>query len=184
MKKHSCGAILYIIENSTVYIILGMEKNQWFPFKGIRERGETNDEAAIREINEETCGAVIVNHIELKCNYTTKRKHYHIGLVRIYKNQFINFYRNRDYMLNTYDNRTNFLEKNKIKMFEVETIMLNDFHEITITPIMHYLPFLNRLQNNLNLRRKIVNVQTSSEFDEETSAAEFGDKCGHNIECK
>jgi len=170
MKKHSCGAILYIIENSTVYIILGMEKGQWFPFKGIREKGETNDEAAIREINEETCGSVSINYIDLKCNYTTKRKHYHIGLVRIYKNQFMNFYRNRDYMLNRYDNRINFLEKNKIKMFEIENILSNDFHEITITPIMYYLPFLKRLQNNLILYKEELSNETVSRIDNECNS--------------
>ena len=58
MKKHSCGAILYTIHNNNIYVILGLEDGKWFPFKGVREHGETNTQAAIREINEETCKEV------------------------------------------------------------------------------------------------------------------------------
>ena len=147
MKKHSCGAILYLVENNTVFIILGMEKGQWFPFKGVREKGETNDCAAIREINEETCGSVCIKYIDLKCNYSTKRKHYHIGLVIIYKNDFINFYKNRENMINC--GKVDFLEKNKIKMFQIDNILVNNFHEITSIPIKFYLPYLINLQNEL-----------------------------------
>ena len=42
MKKHSCGAILYTISKKKVYIILGMENGEWFPFKGTREKCENN----------------------------------------------------------------------------------------------------------------------------------------------
>lgn len=156
MKKHSCGAILYTIQNNIVYIVLGMEKGEWFPFKGIREKGETNIQAALREIKEETCNAINVNHIDLKCNYSTKRKHYHIGLTRITKDEFNQFYLNRYNMLNNYNQDGNklkynwpYLEKEDIKMFPIEDIMKFNFHEITEIPIRYYYNQLIRLQRDI-----------------------------------
>ena len=93
MKIHSCGAILYTDFNNDIYVILGMEKGMWFPFKGTRETGETCTEAAIREIYEETCSIVKLDDIELNCQYSTKRKYYHIGLVYVNHNdKLIDFY--------------------------------------------------------------------------------------------
>lgn len=154
MKKHSCGAILYTIHNGNVYIVLGMEKGEWFPFKGIRERGETNVQAALREIKEETCNAVNAEHIELKCNYSTKRKHYHIGLTRITQDEFSQFYHNREVMLNDCHSNASkynwaYLEKNDIKMFPIDDIMSYNFHEITDIPIRHYYHFLIKLQRDV-----------------------------------
>jgi ADP-ribose pyrophosphatase YjhB (NUDIX family) len=158
MKKHSCGAILYIIRRGTVYIVLGMEKGQWFPFKGLRDRGETNTQAAIREIKEETCNSVHITNIDLNCNYSTKRKHYHIGLVRITPDEFSQFYYNRENMLNDWraDNKSscynwNYLEKNDIKMFPVDDIMNYNFHEITEIPIKYYYNHLIKLQQDVRL---------------------------------
>jgi ADP-ribose pyrophosphatase YjhB (NUDIX family) len=151
MKKHSCGAILYTIRNGNVCIVLGMEGSEWFPFKGIRERGETNIQAALREIKEETCDAVNIKHIELKCNYSTKRKHYHIGLARITSSEFNRFFHNRDTMLKDYQSKLTdynwaYLEKNDIKMFPIDNIRNQKFHEITDIPIRHYYKYLVRLQ--------------------------------------
>lgn len=164
MKKHSCGAILYTIYKSNVYVVLGMEKGEWFPFKGIREKGETNVEAAIREIKEETCNAVEISNIELQCNYSTKRKHYHIGLAQITYDEFSQFYRNRFNMIYN-DNSLNeykwiYLEKDDIKMFPIDDILSYNFHEITKIPIKFYYNFLYNLQrdirnqNNTFMKRK------------------------------
>ena len=152
MKKHSCGAILYVIKDRDIYIVLGMEKGQWFPFKGIRERGESNMKAAIREINEETCGSVQIDYVELKCNFATKRKYYHIGLVKISMNEYNNFYKNREGLLKNYNgivptNYGMFLEKTDIKMFKLDDITSYDFHVVTSNPINFYLPYLFKLQN-------------------------------------
>jgi hypothetical protein len=153
MKKHSCGAILYTIYNYKVYIVLGMEKGGWFPFKGIRERGETNMDAAIREIKEETCNAVIVDHIDLNCNYSTKRKHYHIGLTKMTYSEYNKFYKNRFEIL--YNNDISdeckymYLEKDDIKMFPIDSILNYDFHEITSIPIKYYYNYLTRLQKDI-----------------------------------
>lgn len=153
MKRHSCGAILYTILNNKIYIILGMEKGRWFPFKGVREKGETNELAAIREIYEETCGIIQLDNIELKCNYSTKRKHYHIGLIKTSNDVINNFYKNRNYILNNekyIDNYFSYLEKSDIKMFPLENIFSNNFHEVTAVPIKYYYTYLKLLENRLN----------------------------------
>lgn len=179
MKKHSCGAILYTIHNGNVYIVLGMEKGEWFPFKGIRERGETNVQAALREIKEETCNAVNAKHIELKCNYSTKRKHYHIGLTRITPDEFRQFYHNREVMLNDCHSNASeykwaYLEKNDIKMFPIDDIMSYNFHEITDIPIRHYYHFLIKLQRDV--RNGYVNkkaTQTPNHLQITTQSPNF-----------
>lgn len=153
MKKHSCGAILYTVYNYKVYIVLGMEKGGWFPFKGIRERGETNMDAAIREIKEETCNSLLINHIDLNCNYSTKRKHYHIGLAKITYNEYNKFHKNRfEILCNSAisdDSKYMYLEKDDIKMFPIDTILNYDFHEITSIPIKYYYNYLVRLQKDI-----------------------------------
>ena len=147
MKKHSCGAILYTIYNNSVCVVLGMEKGQWFPFKGLREKGETNVEAAIREIREETCDAVHINTLELDCNYSTKRKHYHIGLHQITLQEIMQFFHNR------YNNDFNsaYLEKEDIKLFPIDHIQEFDFHEITRIPIDFYYQYLLKLQTDIHI---------------------------------
>lgn len=152
MKKHSCGAILYTIYNNTIYIILGMEKGQWFPFKGTRETGESNEQTAIREIHEETCGVVILDNIELKCNYSTKRKHYHIGLVKVSPNIINHFYKNKEELIRVHkynEDYYKYLEKSDIKMFSLKNIINIDFHEVTSVPIKYYYNYLKKLENNL-----------------------------------
>ena len=149
MKTHSCGAILYMIHEGQVCIVLGMEKGDWFPFKGTRERGETNIQTAIREINEETCGVVNVKYIELNCNFTTKRKHYHIGLIKITSEEFDAFYTNKDIMLkkiNTQDYNFTYMEKTDIKKFPINDISNINFHEISTIPIKFYYKYLIKLQ--------------------------------------
>lgn len=152
MKRHSCGAILYTVYNNKIFIVLGMEKGQWFPFKGTRERGETNEQTAIREINEETCGVVKLKNIELKCHFSTKRKHYHIGLIKIESDVIGKFYKSRAQItVNNYDNDYDvFLEKSDIKMFPLESIFNNDFHSITTIPIKYYFPHLKLLEKQIS----------------------------------
>ena len=163
MKKHSCGAILYTIKNNIVYIVLGLENGAWFPFKGTREKGETNVQAAIREINEETCGAVTTDSIKLRCNYSTKRKHYHIGLVKITSNEFKQFYINRNTIINnshikgySINDSWHYLEKDDIKMFPINDIMKFNFHEITEIPIRYYYHQLVRIQKEI-INKSIIN---------------------------
>ena len=152
MKKHSCGAILYTIYNGHIYIVLGLEKGEWFPFKGTREKGETNTQAAIREIYEETCEIVKVKNIDLRCNYSTKRKHYHIGVVFVSFEDIYQFHGKRKSIVNSpcRRNKLVFLEKNDIRFFKLDTIFKNDFHEVTLIPIQYYHTHLNNLQNAIH----------------------------------
>jgi 8-oxo-dGTP pyrophosphatase MutT (NUDIX family) len=144
MKKHSCGAILYTIYNCRVYIILGMEKGEWFPFKGTREKGETNDEAAIREIYEETCTIVDVTRINLDCHYSTKRKHYHIGLIHVEPCIMNKFYEKRNII-----EKKEFLEKTSIRAFALDELKPNYFHAVTRIPIQYYYWKLKTMQMDI-----------------------------------
>jgi hypothetical protein len=153
MKKHSCGAILYTVHNNKIYIILGMEKGQWFPFKGTRESGESNEHAAIREIYEETCGITKLISIDLKCNYSTKRKHYHIGLVKVSSDIINQFYRNQEDI--SRENRycgdyDSYLEKSDIRMFSLNFVLKTKFHEVTSMPLKYYYKYLKMLESNLH----------------------------------
>ena len=150
MKQHSCGAILYTIINKKVYIILGLEKDIWLPFKGVREDGETNVDAAIREIYEETFGVVNVKNISLNCNFSNKKKHYHIGSYYINYNYIDMLYKNMRYLMSKNTNRySRFLEKKDIGLFMLDNIALNKFHIITKISIDYYQNYLEKIQNSL-----------------------------------
>lgn len=154
MKVHSCGAILYTIHNNKVYIILGKEHGDWFPFKGCSEHGETPEETAVREIEEETINIIKVDpdDIELQCTYTTSRKTYHIGLVYVNPN-FVRFFNiKRKKIIENKSIHKKFLEKSYVKMFSLESLKLYDFHTITNIPINFYLPTLMDIQQKVLLK--------------------------------
>ncbi len=145
MKTHSCGALLYTLYNNRVYIILGKEYDDWFPFKGKCEKNETFEMTAVREIEEETCGIVKLSGIKLKCNYATSRKQYHIGLEYVSHTIITEFYKKRK----TYKEKK-YLEKTEIKMFPLSSIGERKFHPVTQTPINFYYMFLLDLQEKIN----------------------------------
>lgn len=152
MRKHSSGAILYTIYDHKVYIVLGLEKGDYFPFKGVRENCETNKQTAIREIFEETCGVLTVNDINLLCNFSTKRKHYHIGLVYISLDDIEQFSINKRKLENDIENLEKnwiYLEKTDIKIFKLDYLSKYKFHEITYKPIKFYQNRLIYIQNSI-----------------------------------
>jgi hypothetical protein len=152
MRKHSSGAILYTIYDNKVYIVLGLEKGDYFPFKGVREKYETNKQTAIREIFEETCGVLTINDINLLCNFSTKRKHYHIGLVYISLNEIKQFSINKIKIENDKENIEKnwiYLEKIDIKIFKLDYLCKYKFHEITYKPIKFYQNQLISIQNSI-----------------------------------
>lgn len=155
MKKHSCGAILYTIHEDSVYIVLGMEKSEWYPFKGVREIGESSKDAAIREVCEETCGVISPVELEsltLCCNYSTKRKHYHIGLAYMPFEGISKFYQNRSRMLHENDpSKWMYLEKTHLSMFNINKLNAYKFHEITSIPIKFYYNQLKKMQQTLRV---------------------------------
>ena len=134
-----------------------MENGDWFPFKGTREKYENNKQAAIREIYEETCGIVKIDCIDLKCNFTTKRKHYHIGLVFVSFNNIKQFHKIRKKIMESENQSGQYLEKTDIKLFKLDNLYKCKFHEITKIPIDYYKNSLDRLQKDslCNLSFKI-----------------------------
>jgi 8-oxo-dGTP pyrophosphatase MutT (NUDIX family) len=154
MKINSCGAVLYTVYSNRVYIILGQEFGDWFPFKGKCDKNETLEEAAIREISEETCMTVNVNKISLDCTFSTARKVYHIGLVFVPYTFIELFYKQRQKMISS-----KYLEKTNIKMFDIGKIQNYKFHKVTSIPIYYYYPYLSRLQEKINTSVKIRIVE-------------------------
>lgn len=147
MKTHSCGSILYTIYNNKVCIILGKEHDDWFPFKGKCEKNETYEQAAVREIEEETCRLIKLNpkDISLNCNFSTSRKYYHIGLNFVPYTFVKEFYLHRQ---SIEDEKC--LEKTHIKLFYLYKLDTYNFHQVTMIPLLYYYPFLKNLQEKIN----------------------------------
>lgn len=160
MKKHSCGAILYTIHNNYIYIILGKEKNDWFPFKGTSENNETIKQTAIREIAEETCDCIKLSEddISLDCNFQTNRKFYHIGLIYVKYEFMKKFYQNRKKI-----SKKEYLEKSKISMFKLSKILdlIDIFHYITAVPILFYYPLLLNKQKKIDSLNKKIYLRSN-----------------------
>lgn len=156
MKVHSCGSILYTIYNNKIYIILGKEHGDWFPFKGKCEQGETYEQAAVREIEEETCKLVKLNpnDISLNCHFSTSRKYYHIGLNFVPYTFIKEFYFTRKLIEDK-----KYLEKTHIKMFELSKIDKYLFHQVTSIPLIYYYPFLKNLQEKINKTTLSTNLK-------------------------
>jgi 8-oxo-dGTP pyrophosphatase MutT (NUDIX family) len=139
MKKHSCGAILYTTIEGVHYMILGKENGDWFPFKGTREGNETNEQAAIREVYEETCGLVRVSDITLYCHYSTKRKHYHIGLIYVDPDIISKFNKKRNNP--SLKIAPCFIEKSEIALFRIDKLRFRKFHKVSMIPILFYMRY-------------------------------------------
>jgi len=165
--KHSCGAILYTRSPAGVFgIILGLEGNSWFPFKGCKQDNETFEETAIREIYEETCGVVKASSISLKHHFKTNHKYYHIGLYEVPYNIIPKFFR-----AIKNEKRKAFLEKKSIKFFPINVVHnIENIHSITLSSINFYRNELDHLEkyctskyNNDNMRKHSVLVQFAEE---------------------
>lgn len=144
-KLSSCGAILFTIKGGKVHVILGKESSGWLPFKGGVEEYETLEEAAIREVYEETCGVVKIDKIELGHQFSNKRKKYYIGLVHVDHKVIKNFYKNKKK-----EKRKEFLEKHDIKMFPITSVMHEPrVHSLTKKSIRFYKKKLHNIQKNL-----------------------------------
>lgn len=133
--RHSCGAILYAFDpKGQLGIILGLEGYHWLPFKGGPEKNETFEEAAIREIYEETCKIVKLDYINLKHNFKSKHKSYHIGLVKVNYNIIENFKKKRKR-----ENKNIYKEKKEIAFFPLNIVRTHTaVHNITLASINYY----------------------------------------------
>lgn len=134
--KNSCGAILYAFDkDGRIGIILGSEGyEEWLPFKGCNEEGETFEQTAIREIREETCGLVSLDSISLDHVFTTKHKIYRIGLCRVDFDIIEQFEKVRKA-----ESRKEFREKQEIRFFPLDTIFIKQkVHSISRASIKFY----------------------------------------------
>ncbi len=145
--KHSCGAILYTYRpsDSKLGIILGKEGNKWFPFKGCKKDEETYEQAAIREIYEETAGLVSIPSINLDHNFSSKSKHYHIGLIKVPYTIIDEFSTSR---VNATEKELR--EKQKIRFFTLEETQRNNcIHNLTRASIEYFWDKLISLEKNM-----------------------------------
>lgn len=133
--KSSYGALLFSRDPNSgeLGIILGYESSDWYPFKGASNEGESPEQAAIREIYEETAGVVELNQISLDLEFATKRKCYYIGLVEVDYSIVTNFTKARE----QYTTGA-FAEKTEIKFFPLSQIDMRQFPWITQKCISHY----------------------------------------------
>ena len=148
----SCGAILYAFNpNGELGIILGDEfcgnSGAYLPFKGGVEPGETPEHAALREIEEETCGIVKLDNIVLEHKFTTKRKEYHIGLVEVPYNIIEQF----NEIIKT-EGRAHYREKKHIKFFLQRELYRNpEIHPITKASLIYYKNKLDALAHGSSI---------------------------------
>ena len=134
--KNSCGAILYTFnKEGTIGIILGSEGfDEWLPFKGCNEEGESFEQTAIREIREETCGLVNLDTITLDHVFTTKHKIYRIGLCHVDYDIIEKFD-----LVRKAESREEFIEKQEIRFFALESIFIkHKVHSISRASIKFY----------------------------------------------
>jgi ADP-ribose pyrophosphatase YjhB (NUDIX family) len=160
--KHSCGAIFYTFSPSgELGVILGDEgkdREEWLPFKGCAEDNETYEQAAIREIKEESGGLIDINNIHLEHNFSTRRKHYHIGLVEVPYDIIEKYNSSR-----VFETRNEFREKKEMRFFSLTTVLITcNIHSISRASIKYYWERLKNLNvtpsNNERLRCHGVSI--------------------------
>jgi hypothetical protein len=146
--KISCGAIFYTFDiHNNIEVVLGLEGDQWFPFKGCKEADETIKQTAIREIREETCGLVDIKEINLEHKFSSKRKIYFIGICEV-SNDFVNQFEKK----RLEETRVAFMEKKAVRTFSLSEAFTNKaVHNITKSSLYY---FENKLKL-LELERKM-----------------------------
>ena len=149
---HSCGGVLYTIKDGFVYIVLGKEGSEYFHFKGRVQDTESFEDAAVREIREETMGLVNLDTIYLDChNVSSKNKKYHYGLVKVDNDIDVIFNAKRNNSNVVEKLMPDYKEKQDIKLFKLNDIKSHNLHVLTIKPIMYYYDFLVSVQDDLGL---------------------------------
>ena len=83
MPEISAGAVLYKESEGKIQVVIYSRKNasQWCLPKGKIEKGETREEAAIREVEEETGlkGQIIEHLKDIYYSYVDKRRKLHLN---------------------------------------------------------------------------------------------------------
>ncbi len=179
MDKKSCGAIFYTFNpDGELGIVLGDESRStsdgWLPFKGGCRPGETAQEAAIREVHEESCGLIQLKEIDLQHRFTTKRKEYHIGLCCVPYSLIAEFD-----VARRLETREEFREKRKLKFFKFPDVLNEPLvHNISKSSILFYKDQLQALQKSrdageLGPRARCLGI--SSDVAESIKTAAVGD---------
>jgi len=159
--KNSCGAILYTFDpEGRIGVILGAEgSEEWLPFKGCNEEGETFEQTAIREIREETCGLVQLETILLDHVFTTKHKIYRIGLCQVDYGIIEQFEKVR-----RSECRKEFREKQEIKFFPLETVFVKQkVHSISRASIKFYWDKLMTYAGKQNVSAEYIRCHGMTE---------------------
>lgn len=135
VMKISCGALFYTYNpDGEIGVVLGQEGYEYFVFKGCQEHQESIEETAIREIKEETCGLVNVSCIMLNHRFSSKRKHYYIGLYYVPYSIIEQFE-----LLRKDESRKECMEKINIRFFHLdEVLQIDNVHKITKYTIKFY----------------------------------------------
>lgn len=136
--KISYGAIFYSVDpGGNPGVILGDEGDDcesYLPFKGAAEQDETPEQAACREIKEETSDLVDIGEIQLELKFSTKRKTYWLGLIKVDYDIVEKFNQKREL-----ETRPECLEKKKIKFFTLVSVLQDEtVHIISKTAIRYY----------------------------------------------
>ena len=158
----SCGALLWAIdEHGRPGVILGAEFNDAFgylPFKGRPEPYETHEQAAIREVYEETCGLVSIDKIDLLHKFETSHKKYYIGLVQVPYAILSQFEKARKNVADA-----SYLEKRRLKFFLLRKMTSREVHPLSRRSIKFYkstiLHSVYIANGGLNDVKDIVNVK-------------------------
>ena len=162
--KNSCGAVLFCFVNHKIHIILGKEYQDYFHFKGTCTKSETLEQAAIREVYEETLGIVNVSRLPLLCTHVqTKKKKYHLGLICVQPSFVSQFTSKRKRVLNNSlsqfsDKR--FLEKQHVALFPLHDLPFMRY--VTQEPINFFSSFLMSVQESIDLARESSRTQLES----------------------
>lgn len=134
----SCGALLYTCNpHGQLGVILGVERTEsygYLPFKGRPEANETYEQAAIREVYEETCGLVQVDHIDLCHQFQTTHKKYFIGLIKVPYDIIKKFEIKR-----ATETNASSMEKLKIKFFPLNQMHNREIHPLSRLSIKFWL---------------------------------------------
>ena len=167
--KISCGAIFYTFNvHNNIEVVLGLEGEHWFPFKGCKEADETITQTAIREIREETCGLVDIKEINLEHKFSSKRKIYFIGICQVDNNFVEQFEKKR-----LEETREAFMEKKAVRAFSLSEAFTNRaVHNITKSSLYY---FENKLKL-LELERK-VNINKPFELNQSTLLSSLHYNC-------
>lgn len=195
-KPESCGAMLYTFDKfGRIGLVLGSEfnpsrnKNMWYPFKGVVEGKETREEAAIREVDEETSGLVIIKNINLTFFHETSLKKYFIGL------HYVNYS-----VIDMFNLSLNNEEKLKLGFFPIQTIFTNtnippltkhcvEFFLFQLNEIESHQKRLNtRLTLNKPIKTKMCNYEKFCKNNKCSFAHSFSElnllKCKFGINCR